>query len=294
MIAIIFGGSGQDGFFLEKILISNKIQVIKISRGSGDLIGDVSDFIFVKKIIKLYKPQYVFHFAAISSTAHENIFLNNKAINDGTTNILEAVKDYSKKTKVFLSGSAMQFKNIGLPINEKTSFYHSSPYSISRIYSTYCGRYYREKFNIKVYVGYFFNHDSHLRNDSHINKMIINKVKKISKGSFDKISLGDLKVKKEFNYAGDLMHSVWKLVNQEKVFECVLGSGKAYEILDWIIICFNLIGYNWKDYVVINKDFKREYNILVSDPKLINSINKKQTVGINKLAELMFENKYII
>ena len=294
MVSIIFGASGQDGFFLEKILLSNNINVIKVSRTSGDFIGDISDYPFVSNLIKQTKPNYIFHFAATSSTSHQHIFLNNKSINDGTVNILESVKNYSIKSKVFLTGSAMQFKNTGLPINELTDFNHSSPYSVSRIYSTFCGRYYREKFKMKVYVGYFFNHDSHLRNENHINKMIVNKVKKISEGNFEKIFLGDVKVKKEFNYAGDLMHSVWKLINQNNFFEAVLGSGKAYEILDWITVCFDLIGIDYKNHLSINKEYVREYDILVSDPRLINSIDKRSKIDINKLAKLMFENKYEI
>jgi GDPmannose 4,6-dehydratase len=292
--AIIFGASGQDGFFLKKILLASKLNVISVSRTSGDILGDVSNYSFVSDLIKQKKPNYIFHFAAISSTAHQHIFSNNKAINEGTVNILESVKNHSIKSRVFLSGSAMQFKNNGLAINELSDFDHSSPYSVSRIYSTYCGRYYRERFNIKVYIGYFFNHDSHLRNENHINKMIVNKVKNISEGSIETIFLGDVNVKKEFNYAGDLMHSVWKLVNQDNLFEFVLGSGKAYKILDWIIVCFDLIGVDYTNYLSTNKKYVKEYDILVSDPRLINSIDKRAKVDIKKLAKLMFENKYEI
>ena len=76
-ISIIFGSSGQDGYYLNKLLLRNNIKTINISRKSGDVIGDVSDFKFVENVIKKYTPNFIFHFAAVSSTKHEFLFENN-------------------------------------------------------------------------------------------------------------------------------------------------------------------------------------------------------------------------
>ena len=173
-IALIFGANGQDGYYLSKLLKLNKIDVISISRTSGLILGDVANFEFVENIIKDRQPSYVFHFAANSTTKHTALLENHASISSGTLNILEAVKKHSPNAKVFISGSAMQFKNDGMPINENTPFHASSAYSAERIYSVYLSRYYREKFNIKTYVGYLFNHDSPLRSENHINQKIIN------------------------------------------------------------------------------------------------------------------------
>ena len=62
--AIIFGSNGQDGYFLKKLLDSKNITTIQVSRKDAEIIGDVSDFSFVKKIIKENKPEHIFHFAA--------------------------------------------------------------------------------------------------------------------------------------------------------------------------------------------------------------------------------------
>jgi GDPmannose 4,6-dehydratase len=69
--------------------------------------------------VKKYKPDYIFHFAAISTTQHSALFENHNAISTGTINVLEAAKNHSPNSRVFLSGSAMQFKNEGLPISKK-------------------------------------------------------------------------------------------------------------------------------------------------------------------------------
>ncbi len=291
MKAIIFGVNGQDGHYLSELLINKKIDVAGVSRSHGDLKGDVADYSFVEHIIKSHQPDYIFHFAANSTTAHSALFENHNTISTGTLNILECVRLHCPAAKVFLSGSAMQFKNEGLPINEQTPFEANSPYSVSRIQSVYAGRYYRSTFDLQVYVGYFFNHDSPLRSERHVNQKIVNSVKRIANGSTEKLILGNIDVKKEFNYAGDMVEAVWTLVNQDTVFEAIIGSGIAHSICEWVEYCFKKVNKNWEEHVIIDHDFIPDYDILVSNPELIRSIGWKQKVDFYKLADMMMETQ---
>jgi len=138
-----------------------------------------------------------------------------------------------------------------------------------------------------VYIGYFFNHDSPLRNERHVNQKIALAVSRIAKGSNEKIEIGDWNVKKEFNFAGDFMMAIWNMVNQADVYEAVIGSGKSYSIKYWIDICFNIIGKVPIEYVIETSGFKSEYKTLVSDPSLIFSIGYQPKIGITELAKLM-------
>jgi GDPmannose 4,6-dehydratase len=287
--AVIFGANGQDGFYLDKLLCQERVEVIKISRSPGSEIitGDVADYKFVENILQQHKPGYVFHFAANSTARHTALFENFESIDRGTLNILESVKLHSPDTKVFLSGSALQFKNTGQPIDEQTEFDPSSAYSVSRIHSVYAGRYFRTAFGLKVYVGYFFHHDSPLRSERHVNQKIVKAVKRIREGSKEKLTLGDIRVRKEFNYAGDVVDAIWKLVNQETIFEAVIGSGKAYTIQDWVEYCFSIPGLNWRDHVILEEGFVSEYDILVSNPRLIKSIGWEPKANFFELATLM-------
>jgi GDPmannose 4,6-dehydratase len=286
--AIIFGANGQDAYFLNKLLESKAIEVINVSRKNAIIIGDVSDYNFVNDLIKNHSPEYVFHLAATSSTNHSFLFENNQSISNGTINILEAVRVTSPSSKVFLSGSAMQFKNVGLPIDEETAFDASSHYSVARIHSVYAGRYYRDYFGLNVYIGYFFNHDSELRSAKHVNKIIIDELRLIKAGKQSKIVIGDPEVKKEFNFAGDVVNAIWMLVNQEQVHEAVIGSGLAYSINDWIKIVAKLLGLDYKNLLIeSNGNFKSEYKILVSNPTKIKSIGWRPVVSIEDLAKRM-------
>lgn len=292
MKAIIFGVSGQDGFYLSQLLVKKGIKVIGVDRNSKNWVkGDVGEYSFVEPLIKKQKPDYVFHFAAISSTSHEALFANHKAISTGTLNILESVKNHCPNCKVFISGSALQFKNQEKPIDEKTLFEAKSAYAVERIQSVYAGRYYRNTFGIKAYIGYFFNHDSPIRPEQHVSQYIVSTIKRISKGSSEKLILGDINIKKEFNYAGDIVEAVWILINQDKVYEVVIGNGKAHSLKEWLEYCFKKVNKNWKDHVLVKKGFKAEYKVLVSNPKLIKSIGWQPKVSFYQLADMMMEEK---
>lgn len=289
MKAIIFGSNGQDGHYLAESLKLKGIEVVSVSRSNSRVLGDVSDYAFVDELIKTHKPGYIFHFAANSSARHDVLFENHKAISTGTMNILECARLHVPAARIFLSGSALQFKNVNLPIDEQTPFCASSAYSVSRIHSVYAGRYYRDTFGMKVYVGYFFNHDSPLRTEKHVNQKITAAVNRIAGGSQEKLELGNIDVRKEFNFAGDIVEAVWILMSQDKVFEAVIGSGAAHSIQEWVDYCFKKIGKNWQDYVTINRSFVAEYDTLVCNPALLKSLGWQPKVSFAKLADMMMD-----
>ena len=290
MKSVIFGINGQDGIYLSSLLKGIGYEIIGVSRtGRNSQNGDVCDFKYVTEIIRTNKPKYVFHLAANSSTRHEALFENHQTISTGTLNILESVYKFSPGTKVFLSGSGLQFVNNDAPISELDPFVADSPYSVARIQSVYAARYYRT-LGLKVYVGYFFNHDSPYRSEKHVNQKIAQTVKRIANGSSEKLSLYDPSVKKEFSFAGDIVNAVLTLIENDQVFETVIGSGIAYCIEDWVRICFEYYNLSWRDWVVQGTPLKREYDILVCDPKTIFSLGWRPKVDINDLAKLMIEN----
>lgn len=286
MTAIIFGAKGQDGIYLGALLEEKGIEVIGIDRANGNPAVSISNFEQVAALIKEQQPSYIFHLAANSTTRHTAWEENHATISTGSLNILESVKLYSPHSKIFLSGSGLQFINEGRPINEKAAFAATSMYAVSRIHTTYAARYYRST-GIKAYVGYFFNHDSPYRTERHINKKIIETVKRIANGSLEKLQVGDLRVKKEFGYAGDIVKAVLALVEQDTIFEAVIGTGKAHTIEEWVDICFSIHGLKWQDHVETIPGFTSEYEVLVSDPALICSLGWKPETDIHSLARKM-------
>lgn len=286
MNALIFGANGQDGYFLNEICKNKGIEPIGISRSGNWHRGDVAEYEQVEHFIKKYTPVFIFHVAANSTTRHDALFENHRTISTGTLNILEAVYRHSKQSKVFITGSGVQFKNTGTPISEHDEFELSSAYSLSRIHSVETARYYRS-LGLRTYVGYLFHHESPLRKSNHVAKMIALAVQRIACGDNEVIKLGNLSVEKEWTFAGDIAEGVFTLINQDDVFESTIGSGIAYSIENWLEQCFEIIGKDWRDFVTINEKFVPEYNRLVSNPSTIFSLGWKPRIDIQGLAQMM-------
>ncbi len=287
MKALIFGISGQDGQLLSRLLSAEQVEWLGVSRGGRGLVGDVADRDFVAQLIAVERPTHIFHFAANSVTDHDALFDNHGAISTGTINILEAARKAAPGARIFLSGSALQLKNVGLPIDETAPLHAGSAYAMARIHSLYSARYFRERFAMAIYFGYFFNHDSELRSSRHVNKRIAEAAIRIAGGSQEKLIVGDPTVRKEFNYAGDIVRAVWTLVNQDGVFEAVIGNGEAHSIQEWIDRCFASVGLNPADHVVTRGDFSPEYRVLVSNPTLLRGLGWKPQADFAGLVRIM-------
>jgi len=288
MTAIIFGANGQDGYYLTILLEKQGYTVIGVSRSGKNSATDITKYDEVVSLITNTNPSYIFHLAANSTTRHDALFENHSTISTGTLNILEAVKNVSPQTKVFISGSGLQFINEAKPIKESDAFEARDAYSVSRIQSVYAARYYR-RLGLQVYMGYFFNHDSPARTERHMAKKISAFAKRIQNGSDEKLDIGDITVIKEWTFAGDVVEGIWTLVQQNNIFEANIGSGLGYSIEDWLQACFNYIGKDWKQYIILKEGFTPEYKQLVSDSSLIFSLGWKPQLSFEQLAQMMID-----
>ncbi len=285
--ALIFGINGQDGFYLRKLLETNSIEVTGVSRSEGDWQqGDVGNPDFVERLIKAKSPEYIFHLAANSAVRHDLLFEQHATIVNGALNILESVFQHSPQSRVFIAGSGLQFVNKGKPVSENDEFFAGNAYTLARIQAVYAARFYRTK-GIKAYTGYLFHHDSPLRSAQHLNRRIVDTVKKIAAGSPASITIGDITVEKEFGFAGDIVEGIFQFIQQDSFFEACIGTGKAYTIERWLEICFSSIGKRWQDHVQLQKDYIPDFKKLVSDISSMKKINWEAKTGIEELARMM-------
>ncbi len=276
--ALVFGGHGQDGYYLGKLLEGEGITPLLLNRQTGD----VSDFLKVMQIVGAVQPAYIFHLAATSSTDHAHLFANQGAIVDGTTHILESVKAHCPDCKVFISGSILQFDDTNPIHHLKSLFTYQSAYAAQRHASVAIGRYYRT-IGLQVYIGYFGHHDSPRRSEKHLAMRIA----QAAKLDLEQIILKNPMDRKEWNYAGDFMAAVWMLVNSP-VYEAVIGAGKTSTIASFAELCLGQAGYSGPQRWVA--DWTRtEPKVTVTDPSIIASIGWKPVVSVQELAEMMVQ-----
>lgn len=290
MTALVFGASGQDGYYLTRLCRDRGIPVIGCSRSSGAWVqGDIGRRGDVERLIDAHRPEFIFHLAANSTTRHSALFENHATISTGTLNVLESAHSIVPQARVFITGSGVQFVNRGTPISERDEFAPLSAYAVARIHSVYAARYYRS-LGARTFVGYLFHHESLLRRSSHVSMLIATAAQRIAAGADDVLELGDIDVEKEWTFAGDTAAAMLALVTQDTVHEATIGSGVGYTIRDWLDACFAVAGKDWRDHVRVKSGFSPEYRRLVSDPTTIRSLGWVPRVGLRELAVMMMQS----
>ncbi len=284
--AVIFGVGGQDGQYLSRLCTEAGYEVIGSSRQHGHCKGDVGDRQFVDAIIAEHRPELIFHLAARSSTRQDAIFENHRTISGGTWNVLQAAWDHCPRARVFITGSGLQFLNVGDPIHEQDPFDAASAYAVERIHSVHAARYFRDR-GLATYVGYLFHHESPLRGPEHVSMKILDGARRIAAGELDCLELGDTTVAKEWTFAGDVAAGILTLIQQDEVFEAVIGSGQAHSIRDWARLCFAEHGLDWREHVREIEGYRAEYPILVCDPRSMGQMGWEASLGIEDLCRMM-------
>jgi GDPmannose 4,6-dehydratase len=284
--ALVLGANGQDGPYLIEALRGRGVEATGFSRSGPWSRLDVADGEAVSAVIASTRPHYIFHLAARSTTRHEALYENHAAISTGCLNVLEAVRTHAPGARVFIAGSAVQFRNVGQPIDENTPFEASSAYAVARIQSVYAARYFRS-LGVKAYVGYLFHHESPRRGIGHLSMTIAQAARRIAAGSDETLEIGDPSVIKEWTFAGDTMEAAVMLASQDEVFEAVIGTGDGHSVEQWLEACFSRVNLAWRDHVRIRSGFRAEYPRLVSRPERLCALGWRARVAFGELASMM-------
>ena len=298
-IAIITGISGQDGSYLAELLIKKKYKIYGIlnPKKKSNLKNltniknkinfknvNINNFSKIKNLIKKVKPNEFYHLAAqsfINYKFEDEFFKLNPNIN-GTHYILSAIKEFSPKTKFYFAASSELFGNIKKsPQNEETKFNPRSAYGVSKVAGFYLTKNYREAYNIHACSGILYNHESPRRNQNFVSRKISKNLSLIIKGKIKKIMLGNINSKRDWGHAKDYVYAMWKMLQQRKPQDFVIGTGKLHSVKDFIECAFKHVNLNYKNHIKIDKklfrpndkiilraDFKKAKKILKWSPRI--------------------------
>ena len=270
-IALIFGVTGQDGAYLSKFLLKKGYVVHGVKRRASQpntyrvddiykdpLVkksnfflhyGDVTDSISVFSIINKIKPSEIYNLAAQSHVAvsFDLPEYTTNADASGTLRILESINRIDKKIKFYQAGSSEMFgKVVESPQNEKTPFYPRSPYGVAKVYAHWITVNYREAYNIFACNGILFNHESPIRGETFVTKKIIQGLIRIKHGNQKKLFLGNLYSKRDWGHAKDYVEAMWKMLQQKKPNDYVIGTGKTFMIKEFVNKAAKKIGFKIK------------------------------------------------
>ena len=301
--ALITGITGQDAFYLIKLLVRLNYEVHGIIRRSSNLnrdrldrldnyllsinkknllklhYGDLCDSSSVTKILDLVRPHEIYHLGAQSHVkiSFEIPVYTAEATALGTLKLLESVRFLKLKSKIYLAGSSEMYGKVTQKIqNEKTPFYPRSPYGVSKVFSYYAGVNYREAYNMFICNGILFNHESPERGENFVSRKISLGVASIKLGLKKKLILGNLNAKRDWGYAEDYVKGMYAMMQHKQPDDFVLATGKTYSVKDFCKLAFQEVNLDWKKYVEVDKKFFRpsEVDYLIGDPSKAKKILK--------------------
>ena len=108
-----------------------------------------------------------------------------------------------------------------------------------------------------------------------------------------RLYLGNLKAKRDWGFAGDYVDAMWRMLQQDSPDDYVIATGETTSVREMCQIAFDLVGLNYKDYVVIDKEFFRpaEVDVLLGDPsKAKDNLGWEATTGLKELIGMMLES----
>ena len=288
---LITGITGQDGSYLAELLLKKNYQVHGIVRRVA-LEDETHRLWRIRKILKKItlhsaslesyaslvrivakiKPDEVYHLAAQSYVAYsfEDDFSTLNTNINGTHFMLSAIKEFSPKSKFYFASSSEMFGKVrSNPQNEKTPFYPRSPYGISKVAGFELTRNYREAYNIFACSGILFNHESPRRGFEFVTRKISSSVARIKLGLQKELYLGNIDAQRDWGHAADYVVAMWKMLQQKKPEDFVIGTGKMYSVKDFAKLAFQHVGLNYKDYIKIDKKLIRpaEVDVLCAQYK---------------------------
>jgi GDPmannose 4,6-dehydratase len=186
----------------------------------------------------------------------------------GVTRILEAIRSFSPNSRFYQASSSEMFGNYSKPPqNELSSLRARSPYAAAKIYAHEMTICYRESYSLFACCGILMNHESQRRGLNFVTRKITNAVAKIHYKKQEKLELGNLDAKRDWGYSPDYVEAMWMMLQQDKPDDYVIGTGEAHSVREFAEEAFNVVGLDWKKYVVTNPHFLRpaEVNYLCAD-----------------------------
>jgi GDPmannose 4,6-dehydratase len=333
--ALIFGITGQDGAYLTDLLLNKEYEIHGVKRRNSNLssasrldyfykdpiqnktnlflhYGDVTDASNVIKLVNEIKPDEIYNLSAQSHVAISFNMPNYTGQVDaiGTLNILEAMKSLNMMEccKFYQASTSELFgKVLETPQNEKTPFNPQSPYAIAKQYSYWMTKLYREAYSMHCSNGILFNHESPIRGENFVTRKITMALSRISIGSSEKLSLGNLDSLRDWGHARDYVQAMWKILQKDQPKDYVIATGSQISVRDFVTKAarevdieviwdgegINEVGFDQKGNKIIDVNVKyfrpAEVETLLGDSSLAQEeLDWKPKTGIDELiAEMM-------
>ena len=315
--AFITGITGQDGYYLSKLLLEKDYQIFGTIRRSSSIntnridefiakykdtdrfnlyYSDLLDSSSLNSLINNIQPDEIYNLAAQShvSVSFKNPIYTSQTGTLGSLSLLEAVRNSDKKIKYYQASSSEMYGGaIKEKLNEESLFDPKSPYAASKVFAHNITKIYRESYGIFGVNGILFNHESPHRGETFVTRKITRAVGRIVLGLQSKLTLGNLEASRDWGFAGDYVEGMWSMMQHDMPDDWVLATGETHKVSEFAELAFKEVGLNWDDYVVTSEKYFRpnEVEYLLGDyNKAEKALGWKPKTQFSDLVKIMVDS----
>lgn len=244
----------KDGSYLVELLLSKGYEVYGLIRRTSSfnrerldhiidnnfklIYGDMVDTSSLLHIMKDVRPDEIYHLAGmshvqVSQSIPEYTFDTN---GEGATRLLEAVRLCDLNPCIYNAATSELFGGcrFGEKLNEESPFNPRSPYAISKLYTYWIMRHYREAYGLKTWNGILFNHESPRRGENFVTRKITLSIARIMAGKQKELVLGNTQARRDWGYAPDYVKGMWMMLQSKKPDDFVLATSEMHSVQEFL------------------------------------------------------------
>ena len=317
MKAFVTGITGQDGYYLTKLLLEKGYEVHGSIRRSSTFnteridtlisqyaedgrlnlhFSDLLDPSSLSNLVNSIEPNEIYNLGAQSHVAvsFKNPLYTSKTSVIGSIALLELVKNSKTNIKYYQASSSEMFGGVDNSyLDENSLFDPKSPYAAGKLFAYNLTNIYRDSYGIFATNGILFNHESPMRGETFVTRKITKAVGRIYHGLQKKLTLGNLDASRDWGFAGDYVDAMYKMMQYKDPENWVIATGETHTVKEFVQKAFDKAGLDWEKYVVTDKKYERpnEVKHLLGNPqKAIKKLNWKPKVDFEGLVEMMLNN----
>jgi GDPmannose 4,6-dehydratase len=308
--ALVTGIGGQDGRYLAELLVSRGYDVVGCGR-PGTLGGSRGDElrrrgIRILEVDLLDREQTL---AAISEARSDEIYnLAGESFMPATwtdsaaavrsitwpvIHLMDAMRELSPRARLFQSSSSEIFGNTTTsPQDETTPVAPANPYAAAKVLAQQLVSLYRAHYGLFACAGILYNHESPRRPAHFVTAKVCHAAKAIRAGKQQELWLGDLEVSRDWGFAGDSVDAMWRMLQQEKPEDYIIGTGVPHTVRELCELAFRRVGLDYREHVRQDPALMRpgQPTRLLADPsKARRELSWRATTGFEDLVAMMVD-----
>lgn len=270
---LITGLTGQDGYYLAKLLAPRGCEIVGLVHdaemeiglkiqseiGSIELVAcDLKNQAAVDSAIERRQPQIIYHLAAQSSVRRswENPIETAQVNTMGTICLLDAMRRFCPPTSSFVFASSCdcfdhQAAGAG-GLTPQTPFKATNPYATSKVMAHQYVQYYRSEFGLRASAAIFFNHTSPRRQEHFVEKGIVVNALRVKRGELDALVIGSMDTVRDWSWAPEIVDAFARMGAMAAPRDLVLASGRTMTVGDWVREAFTQLGLDLNKHVKVD------------------------------------------